>query len=179
MSTNDTIIGIDLGTTFSAVGVVQREGHPVILPNKQERIMPSVVGLSPQGEWLVGTPALNQWVLAPEATVRSIKRDMGTDRTVTLGEHTFTPQEISAFILRELKRVAEVNLGHPVKRAVITVPAYFSDAARQATKDAGQIVAEERRGYAAGDHVLRYAEVVVVKNRNKTSNVKTSNGNET
>ena len=143
MSTNDTIIGIDLGTTFSAVGVVQREGHPVILPNKQERIMPSVVGLSPQGEWLVGTPALNQWVLAPEATVRSIKRDMGTDRTVTLGEHTFTPQEISAFILRELKRVAEVNLGHPVKRAVITVPAYFSDAARQATKDAGQIAGLE------------------------------------
>ena len=105
--------------------------------------MPSVVGLSPQGEWLVGTPALNQWVLAPEATVRSIKRDMGTDRIVTLGEHTFTPQEISAFILRELKRVAEVNLGHPIKRAVITVPAYFPDAARQATKDAGQIAGLE------------------------------------
>ena len=138
MSTENTIIGIDLGTTFSGASVV-REGRPVILPNKQERIMPSVVGLSPQGEWLVGTPALNQWVLAPEATVRSIKRDMGTDRIVTLGEHTFTPQEISAFILRELKRVAEVNLGQPIKRAVITVPAYFPDAARQATKDAGQI----------------------------------------
>ena len=142
MSTNDTIIGIDLGTTFSAVSVVQ-EGRPVILPNKQERIMPSVVGLSPQGEWLVGTPALNQWVLAPEFTVRSIKRDMGTDRTVTLGPQTFTPQEISAFILRELKRVAEVNLGYSVQRAVITVPAYFTDAARQATKDAGQIAGLE------------------------------------
>ena len=142
MSTENTIIGIDLGTTFSGASVV-REGRPVILPNKQERIMPSVVGLSPQGEWLVGTPALNQWVLAPEATVRSIKRDMGTDRIVTLGEHTFTPQEISAFILRELKRVAEVNLGQPIERAVITVPAYFPDAARQATKDAGQIAGLE------------------------------------
>ncbi len=142
MSSENTIIGIDLGTTFSGASAVQ-EGRPVILPNKQERIMPSVVGLSPQGEWLVGTPALNQWVLAPESTVRSIKRDMGTDRIVTLGEHTFTPQEISAFILRELKRVAEVNLGHPIKRAVITVPAYFSDAARQATKDAGQIAGLE------------------------------------
>ncbi len=142
MSTENTIIGIDLGTTFSGASVVQ-EGRPVILANKQERIMPSVVGLSPKGEWLVGTPALNQWVLAPEATVRSIKRDMGTDRTVTLGEHTFTPQEISAFILRELKRVAEVNLDHTLKRAVITVPAYFPDAARQATKDAGQIAGLE------------------------------------
>lgn len=139
---DDTIIGIDLGTTFSAVSVVQ-DGKPTILPNKQERIIPSVVGLSPQGEWLVGTPALNQWVLAPEATVRSIKRDMGTERTVSLGKHTFTPQEISAFILRELKRVAEVNLKQTVRRAVITVPAYFSDAARQATKDAGQIAGLE------------------------------------
>ena len=139
---SDTIIGIDLGTTFSAVSVVKGR-RPVILPNKQERIMPSVVGLSPKGEWLVGTPALNQWALAPESTVRSIKRDMGTDRTVALGEHTFTPQEISAFILRELKRVAETHLGHEVQRAVITVPAYFTDAARQATKDAGQIAGLE------------------------------------
>jgi molecular chaperone DnaK len=142
MSSENTIIGIDLGTTFSATSIV-RKGRPVILPNKQERIIPSVVGLSPRGDWLVGTPALNQWVLAPESTVRSIKRDMGTSRTVPLGAHTFTPQEISAFILRELKRVAEVNLGHLVERAVITVPAYFSDAARQATKDAGQIAGLE------------------------------------
>ena len=148
MSQSDIIIGIDLGTTFSAVSVVKGR-RPVILPNtlkgagKQERIMPSVVGLSPKGEWLVGTPALNQWVLAPESTVRSIKRDMGTDRTVALGKHTFTPQEISAFILRELKRVAETHLGREVKRAIITVPAYFADAARQATKDAGQIAGLE------------------------------------
>jgi molecular chaperone DnaK len=142
MSNSDTIIGIDLGTTYSAVSVVKGR-RPVILPNRQERIMPSVVGLSPKGEWLVGTPALNQWVLAPEATVRSIKRDMGTDRSVALGKHTFTPQEISAFILRELKRVAEAHLGQEVRRAVITVPAYFTDAARQATKDAGQIAGLE------------------------------------
>jgi molecular chaperone DnaK len=142
MNNSKTIVGIDLGTTFSAVSVVQR-GRPVILPNKQERIMPSVVGLSPKGEWLVGTPALNQWVLAPESTVRSIKRDMGTDRTVTLGKQVFTPQEISAFILRQLKQVAEGDLRSPVDRAVITVPAYFSDAARQATKDAGQIAGLE------------------------------------
>ncbi len=142
MSQDNPIIGIDLGTTFSAVSIVQ-DGKPRILPNKGERIMPSVVGLSPQGEWLVGTPALNQWVLAPESTVRSIKRDMGTTRTVTLGKHTFTPQEISAFILRELKRVAETNLKRSIQRAVITVPAYFSDAARQATKDAGQIAGLE------------------------------------
>jgi len=142
MSKDDTIIGIDLGTTFSAVSVVKGR-RPVILPNKQERIMPSVVGLSPKGEWLVGTPALNQWVLAPESTVRSIKRDMGTDRIVAVGKQTFTPQEISAFILRELKSVAEAHLGREVKRAVITVPAYFTDAARQATKDAGQIAGLE------------------------------------
>jgi molecular chaperone DnaK len=142
MSSDEPLIGIDLGTTFSAVGMV-KNGRPTILPNRQERIMPSVVGLSPRGEWLVGTPALNQWVLAPESTVRSIKRDMGTDRTVVLGKRTFTPQEISAFILRELKRVAETHLGQEVKRAVITVPAYFTDAARQATRDAGQIAGLE------------------------------------
>jgi molecular chaperone DnaK len=138
MNTNDPIVGIDLGTTYSAVSIVQGR-RPVILPNRNERIIPSVVGLSPSGDWLVGTPALNQWVLAPESTVRSIKRDMGTDRTVILGNQTLTPPEISAFVLRTLKGIAESHLGHQVSRAVITVPAYFSDAARQATQDAGQI----------------------------------------
>jgi len=134
----ETIVGIDLGTTNSGIAVV-RNGAPQILPNGDERIIPSVVGRSPRGEWLVGTPARNQVVLCPDQTIRSIKREMGTDFRVTLGERTFQPQEISAFILRELKRIAERNLGEEVSDAVITVPAYFSDAARQATREAGQI----------------------------------------
>src|SRR3990172_4731318 len=133
---DDPIVGIDLGTTFSAVSIVE-DGQPRILPNGSERIIPSVVGFSSQGKWLVGTPARNQYVLAPENTVRSIKRKMGTTERVTLGSHQFTPQQISAFILRELERIAEQDLGREVKKAVITVPAYFSDAQRQATKDAG------------------------------------------
>ena len=132
------IIGIDLGTTYSAVGFV-REGKTVILPNGRERIVPSVVGFSPEGQLLVGTPARNQYVLYPENTVRSIKRKMGTSETVSLNGRAYTPSEISGIILREMKRIAEANLGEEVTRAVITVPAYFSDAARQATKDAGEI----------------------------------------
>ncbi len=132
------IVGIDLGTTFSAVARV-RHGVPQILPNGRERIVPSVVGFSPEGKLLVGTPARNQYVLYPELTVRSIKRKMGTDETVVLRDRTYTPPEISAIILREMKRIAEIGLERAVDRAVITVPAYFSDAARQATKDAGEI----------------------------------------
>ena len=132
------IIGIDLGTTFSAVGCV-RDGIPVILPNGAERIVPSVVGFTPANQLVVGTPAVNQYVLYPENTVRSIKRLMGTDETVRLDNRDYTPTEVSALILREMKRIAETNLGHPVERAVITVPAYFSDAARQATREAGEI----------------------------------------
>jgi molecular chaperone DnaK len=135
---SDKLIGIDLGTTFSAVGYV-RGRKPLILPNGTERIVPSVVGFSPQGALLVGTPARNQYILYPERTVRSIKRKMGTNETVTLNGRAYTPQEISAIILREMKRIAETNLQEEVQRAVITVPAYFSDAARQATKDAGEI----------------------------------------
>jgi molecular chaperone DnaK len=132
------IIGIDLGTTFSAVGQVQN-GLPQILPNGRERIVPSVVGLTPADALVVGTPARNQYVLYPERTVRSVKRLMGTDATVTLSDRRYTPAEISAIILREMKRIAETNLGEPIDRAVITVPAYFSDGARQATKEAGEI----------------------------------------
>ncbi len=110
-----------------------------MLPNGDERIIPSVVGYSPNGEWLVGTPARNQYVLYPEDTVRSIKRKMGTDFRASMGERDFSPQEVSAFILRELKSIAERNLGEEVSDAVITVPAYFSDAARQATREAGKI----------------------------------------
>jgi molecular chaperone DnaK len=139
---DEPIVGIDLGTTYSAVSMVQG-GQPCILPNGSERIIPSVVGFSAPSKWLVGTPARNQYVFAPENTVRSIKRKMGSTELVTLGGHRFMPQQISAFILRELKRVAEENLGQEVKKAVITVPAYFSDVQRQATKDAGTIAGLE------------------------------------
>jgi molecular chaperone DnaK len=132
------IIGIDLGTTFSATALV-RDGAPEIIAHGDERIMPSIVGLGIQGELLVGTPARNQYVLYPERTIRSIKRLMGQDTQVALGGRTYSPQEISALILRDLRRSAEAALGEPVERAVITVPAYFSDAARQATREAGEI----------------------------------------
>jgi molecular chaperone DnaK len=132
------IIGIDLGTTYSAAALV-RDGAPQIVPHGDERIMPSVVGLSQDDALLVGTSARNQYALYPERTVRSIKRSMGQDTTVTLGDRQYSPQELSALILRELKRSAEAQLGQPVERAVITVPAYFSDAARQATREAGEI----------------------------------------
>ena len=132
------IAGIDLGTTFSAVSVVQ-DGQPVILPKGTERIIPSIVGFSPQGELLVGTPARNQALLHPEATVRSIKRKMGTDETVQLNGRSWSPAEISALVLKEMKRIAEAALGEPVDRAVITVPAFFTDAARMATHEAGEL----------------------------------------
>ena len=132
------IIGIDLGTTFSAVGYVRR-GQPTLLPNGAERIIPSVVGFTPTGQLIIGSPARNQQVIYPELTVRSIKRKMGSDEKISLNDRDYTPAEISALILREMKRIAEVNLGEAVTRAVITVPAFFSDAARQATREAGEI----------------------------------------
>ncbi len=139
---SDIIVGIDLGTTNSAVAIVQ-DGEPRILAKGDQKIIPSVVGYSKQGGWLVGQPALNQYTLDPDNTVRSIKRKMGSQERVTLGGQEFTPQEISAFILRELKAIAEENLGQPVNKAVITVPAYFTNAQRQATKEAGQIAGLE------------------------------------
>lgn len=132
------VIGIDLGTTYSASAIV-RDGTPQIVPHGDERIMPSVIGFTPQGGLLVGTPARNQYVLYPEQTARSIKRLMGQDVTVELGGRSYRPQEISALILRELKRSVEAQLGEPAERVVITVPAYFPDAARQATREAGEI----------------------------------------
>ncbi len=139
---SEIIVGIDLGTTNSAIAIVQ-DGVPRILPKNDQKIIPSVVGYSKQAGWLVGRPALNQYTLDPENTVRSIKRDMGSDRRVSLGGREFTAQEISAFILRELKTIAEENLGQPVTKAVITVPAYFTNAQRQATKEAGEIAGLE------------------------------------
>ena len=137
-----TVIGIDLGTTFSAVSTVY-EDVPVILPNESERIIPSVVGLSPDGSWLVGTPALNQYVLYPERTVRSVKRLMGTDESITLGEYQLNPSEVSALILREIKGIAEYNLGEEISQAVITVPAFFNNAQRRATTQAGDLAGLE------------------------------------
>jgi len=138
MNPSDKIIGIDLGTTNSVLGIIQN-GTPILLPIQGERLLPSLVGISPDGDVLVGTTARNQWVVAPERTIRSIKRQMGKGETVTMAGKTYTPQEISAFILREIRQAAEQALGHPVQRAVITVPAYFNEVQRQATLEAGAI----------------------------------------
>ncbi len=138
----DVIVGIDLGTTNSEVAAFL-DGRVQILPVEGDPILPSVVGMALDGTLLVGAPARNQSVLYPERTVRSIKRLMGSSQTVSMGERTFTPPEVSALILRELKERAEASLGTEVKKAVITVPAYFSDAQRQATRDAGAIAGLE------------------------------------
>ncbi len=140
---NEIIIGIDLGTTNSEVAVV-REGRVQVLEvTDGSRLLPSVVGLADDGSLLVGEAAWNQYALYPERSVRSIKRHMGSDLKVNLGGQEYTPQEISALILKRLKRVAESYLGVEVRKAVITVPAYFSDAQRQATRDAGEIAGLE------------------------------------
>ena len=133
------IIGIDLGTTNSCVSVMEG-GEPVVIANAEgARTTPSVVAFAKNGERLVGQVAKRQAVTNPERTVISIKRDMGTDRKISIDGHNYTPPEISAMILQKLKADAESYLGGPVTEAVITVPAYFSDAQRQATKDAGRI----------------------------------------
>ena len=133
------IIGIDLGTTNSCVAVMEG-GKPVVIPNSEgSRTTPSVVAFTKTGERLVGEPAKRQAVTNSERTISSIKRHMGTDYRVTIDGKTYTPQEISAMILQKLKADAEAYLGEKVTEAVITVPAYFNDAQRQATKDAGKI----------------------------------------
>ncbi|MFH1212426.1 MAG: molecular chaperone DnaK [Candidatus Woesearchaeota archaeon] len=137
------IIGIDLGTTFSAVAVLEG-GKPVIIPNAEgERITPSVVSVTKDGERLVGRVARNQAITNPDHTVRSIKRHMGEDYKVKIEGKEYSPQEISAMILQKLKEDAEAYLGQKVTQAVITTPAYFEDAQRQATKDAGKIAGLE------------------------------------
>ncbi len=139
---SDTIVGIDLGTTNSEVAII-RDGQPVVLEENGDPILPSCVGISEDGRLLVGKPARNQLVLAPERTIKSIKRKMGQDIKVTLGDHEYSPQEISAMILKGLKARAEQQLGEPITKAVITVPAYFNDAQRQATKEAGELAGLE------------------------------------
>ena len=133
------IIGIDLGTTNSCVAVMEG-GEPVVIANAEgARTTPSVVGFTKAGERLVGQVAKRQAITNPDRTISSIKRQMGTDHKVEIDGKKYTPQEISAMILSKLKADAESYLGEKVTQAVITVPAYFNDSQRQATKDAGAI----------------------------------------
>jgi molecular chaperone DnaK len=138
----EVIVGIDLGTTNSEVAAFV-DGQVRVLGSGNKNMLPSVVGISPGGELLVGEAARNQLVLYPERTVRSIKRMMGSDATVWLGDRSFTPPEISALILRDLAGSASRQLNRPVNKAVITVPAYFSDAQRQATREAARLAGLE------------------------------------
>ena len=132
-------IGIDLGTTNSCVAVIEG-GEPVVIPNAEgARTTPSVVAFSKTGERMVGQVAKRQAITNPDRTISSIKREMGSNYKVTIDDKSYTPQEISAMILQKLKADAEAYLGETVSSAVITVPAYFTDAQRQATKDAGKI----------------------------------------
>ncbi|WP_027627863.1 molecular chaperone DnaK [Ruminiclostridium cellobioparum] len=137
------VIGIDLGTTNSCVAVMEG-GEPVVIANPEgNRTTPSVVAFSKTGERMIGQVAKRQSITNPERTIISIKRDMGTDRKVPIDDKKYSPQEISAMVLQKLKADAEAYLGETVSQAVITVPAYFSDAQRQATKDAGKIAGLE------------------------------------
>ncbi len=137
------VIGIDLGTTNSCVAVIEG-GEPVVIANAEgARTTPSVVAFSKDGERMVGQVAKRQAITNPDRTVSSIKREMGTNHTVSIDDKKYTPQEISAMILQKLKADAEAYLGDKVTEAVITVPAYFTDAQRQATKDAGKIAGLE------------------------------------
>ncbi|MCE5229812.1 Hsp70 family protein, partial [bacterium] len=133
------ILGIDLGTTNSVVAVMDRNG-PMIVPNSLgDRLTPSVVGFTKGGELLVGRKARRAAVMNPQRTVFSIKRHMGTNHRVNIEGKQYTPQEISGIILQKLKQDAEDFFGEKIDQAVVTVPAYFTDTQRQATKDAGEI----------------------------------------
>src|ERR1700681_2327547 len=133
------VVGIDLGTTNSVIAVMEG-GRPVVIPNAEgSRTTPSVVAFTKTGERLVGQLAKRQAIVNPDRTIASIKRYMGTDHTVKIDGRDYTPQEISAMILQKLVNDASTYLGERVTKAVITVPAYFNDAQRQAPKDAGRI----------------------------------------
>ncbi|MDD1614590.1 MAG: Hsp70 family protein [Methylococcaceae bacterium] len=139
---NEIIIGIDLGTTNSEVAIIEN-GQVLVIADNNKKILPSFVGIDDQGDILVGETARNQYLVYPERTVKSIKRLMGQDIQVNLAGHAYAPQEISAIILKRLKAIAEQYVDQPVTKAVITVPAYFSDAQRQATREAGEIAGLE------------------------------------
>jgi len=136
--TSNKILGIDLGTTNSAFAVMEGGDPEIIVNGEGERTTPSVVAFQ-DGEQLVGKPAKNQAVQNPDGTVESIKRHMGEEYSVSLDGEEYTPEQVSAMILQKIKRDAEDYLGEEIERAVITVPAYFSDRQRQATKDAGEV----------------------------------------
>ena len=129
-------VGIDLGTTNSVVSTLEG-GEPVVIPNEGARTTPSVVAFTKDGEVLTGEVAKRQAITNPDRTIRSVKRHMGTNWNIDIDGKAYNPQEISARVLMKLKRDAETYLGDTVTQAVITVPAYFDDAQRQATKDAG------------------------------------------
>ena len=139
---NETIIGIDLGTTNSEVAIVE-QGKVTVIADGDKNILPSFVGIDDNGDIIVGETARNQYLVYPERTVKSIKRLMGQNTQVDLAGQSYSPQEISAIILKRLKAIAEKHLGHAVSKAVITVPAYFSDAQRTATREAGEIAGLE------------------------------------
>ncbi len=136
------IVGIDLGTTNSAVAYL-KDGVPEVIPIDGQPTMPSCVGLDPQGNLIVGQAARNMLIAAPDSTILSIKRKMGQDTKVQLGDRSLSPEEVSALILRRLKEEAEKHLGQPVKKAVITVPAFFDESQRKATQNAGALAGLE------------------------------------
>ncbi|MFA4849019.1 MAG: molecular chaperone DnaK [Methanoregula sp.] len=136
---NDKVLGIDLGTTYSCMSIMEA-GKPIVIPNSEGgRTTASVVAFTKEGERLVGSLAKRQAVTNPQRTIQSIKRKMGTSEKIKIDDKNYTPQEISSMILQKLKVDAEAFLGEKITRAVVTVPAYFNDAQRQATKDAGKI----------------------------------------
>lgn len=141
MSTEELVVGIDLGTTFSEIAAFS-EGKVCVL-GKGDKMLPSCVGLTPDGRLVVGQVARNQQALYPERTIRSIKRKMGREGKVRMGDQELTPQEVSALILKELCAWAETALGRPARKAVLTVPAYFTDAQRSATREAGELAGLE------------------------------------
>jgi molecular chaperone DnaK (HSP70) len=139
---SDKIIGIDLGTTNSEVAIVE-QGKVHVISIGDNKVLPSFVGIDDAGKVLVGETARNQYLVYPERTIKSIKRLMGQDTQIDLAGQSYTPQEISAIILKQLKTIAEQYIGEPITKAVITVPAYFSDAQRLATREAGEIAGLE------------------------------------
>ena len=165
------IIGIDLGTTNSCVAVMEG-GQPTVIANTEgARTTPSVVAFTKTGERLVGEPAKRQAVTNAEKTISSIKREMGSDYKVAIDDKKYSPQEISAMILQKLKADAEAYLGEKVTEAVITVPAYFNDAQRQATKDAGKIAGLDvkRISVSSTNRQLQPLPMVWTMRKNKKS----------